>query len=138
MLYNRLQAALHRKKPSVMSSEQHLVTFRRFLFWTNQLLQMLSQYCSNFADIAQKNLEPTINKKIRLNGTIWYSLSKNIYYFINIFICEGPFLSKDIYSFFGMISLCMLIIPYYPFIGWKMIYFKIEFCKNYLMPTVCV
>lgn len=44
---------------------------------------------------------------------IFHSFIENFYHFINIFIYEGSFPIKGIYTFSDLMSICMLIMPYY-------------------------
>ena len=65
-----------RKKPSAMSPEKHLVTFRRFLFSTRYffdnkwLLQMPRQHHTNFPNIAQEKSRASIEQKGKI---VWNS-----------------------------------------------------------------
>ena len=78
ILSERLQT-LHKKKPSAMSSEQNLITIRRFLFSglffdNNRLLQMPRQHCSNFPNIAleKSRVNSELKDKIIRNIKSWW------------------------------------------------------------------
>ena len=84
ILSERLQT-LHKKKPSAMSSEQNLITIRRFLFSglffdNNRLLQMPRQHCSNFPNIALEKSRVKIEQKdkiIRNIESLWLNNLKS-------------------------------------------------------------
>ena len=73
------------EKPSAMSSEQNLVTIRRFLFSglffdNNRLLQMPRQHCSNFPNIALEKSRVKIEQKdkiIRNIESLWLNNLKS-------------------------------------------------------------
>ena len=73
------------EKPSAMSSEQNLVTIRRFLFSglffdNNRLLQMPRQHCSNFPNIALEKSRVKIEQKdkiIRNIKSLWLNNLKS-------------------------------------------------------------
>ena len=71
-----------------------------------------------------------------VENVITQNIRYSSYHFINIFTCRGSFPIKVRWVL--QYQYGMLIKPYGHFIGWRIMYFEIESCVNYLMMTYCV